>query len=90
MHIFLSGSGGTSKSHLVKVIYNFISKTLLYQYKDPEKPEILLLGPTRISAINIGVTTIHYYLGIKPGTKLLGLNDTSKAGWGNRLSEVRF
>ena len=36
VHIFLSGSEGTGKSHLVKVIYNSISKTLLYQCKDPE------------------------------------------------------
>ena len=36
IHIFLSGSGGTGKSHLVKVIYNAISKTLLYHCKDLE------------------------------------------------------
>ena len=43
VHIFLSGSGGTGKSHLVKVIYNAISKTLLYHSKDPEKPRALML-----------------------------------------------
>ena len=43
VHIFLSGSGGTSKSHLVKVKYNAISKTLLYHCKYPEKPRALLL-----------------------------------------------
>ena len=47
-----------------------------------------MLGPTRISEINIGGTTIHSGLGIKPGAKLLGLNDKSKAGLRNRLSEV--
>ena len=52
IHIFLSGNGGTGKSHLVKVIYNCISKTLLYHYKDPEKPRVLLLDPTGISAVN--------------------------------------
>ena len=30
VHIFLSGSGDTSKSHLVKVIYLTKSKTLLH------------------------------------------------------------
>ena len=35
VYIFLSGSVGTGKSHLVKVIYNTISKTLLYHCKDP-------------------------------------------------------
>ena len=59
--IFLSGSGGTGKSHLVKVIYNAISKTLLYHRKDPDKPRVLLLGPTRISVVNIGGTTNHLF-----------------------------
>ena len=90
IHIFLSGSGGTGKSHLVKVIYNAISKTLLCHCKDLENPRVLLLGPTGISAINIGGTTNHYGLGIKPGIKILGLNDKSKAAVRNRLSEVKF
>ena len=67
MYIFLSGSRGTGKSHLVKVIYYDISKTSLYHSKDPEKPSVLILGPTGISAVNIGGTVIHSGLGIKPG-----------------------
>ena len=51
IHIFL-GSGGTGKSYLVKVVYNVISKTLLYHCKDPDNPRVLLLGPTGISAVN--------------------------------------
>ena len=78
MHIFLLGSLGIGKSHLVKVIYNAISKTLLYYCRDPKKPRDLLLGPTRISAINIRWTTLHSGLGTKLGKKLLGLNDKSK------------
>ena len=70
-HIFLSGSAETGESHLVEVIYNAISKTLLCHYKDPEKPRVILLGPTGISAVNIvgKYTTNHSGLGIKPGTK---------------------
>ena len=45
IHIFLSDSGATSKSHLVKINYDAISKTLLYHYKYPE---------TGISAVNKG------------------------------------
>ena len=89
IHIFLSGSGGIGKFHLVKVMYNAISKTLLYLCKDLEKLRVLLLGPAGISAVNIGGTTIHSGLGIKPGIKLLGLNDKSKAALRNRLSEVK-
>ena len=79
MHIFLSGSGGTSKSDLVKVLHNAISKTILHLFKETEKPRVFLLGPMGISAINIGGTTIHSGLGIKPETKLIGLNEKSKA-----------
>ena len=90
VHIFLSGSGGTGKSHLVKVIYNSISKTMLYRCKDPEKIRVILLGHTGIPAVNIGGTTIHSGFAIKPGTKLLGLNEKSKAALRNRLSEVKL
>ena len=83
-------SGGTGKSHLMKVICNAISETLLYHCKDPYKPRVLLLGPKEISAINKGGTTIHSSLAIKPGTKLLGLNGKSKAALINRLLEVEL
>ena len=51
---------------------------------------MLFLGSTGISAVNLGGTTIHSGLGIKPGTKLLGLNDKSRASLGNKLSEVKL
>ena len=63
---------------------------MLYHCKDPEKPRVLLLGPTGISAINIDATTIHSGLGIKPGMKLRVLNDKSKPALRNRLSEVKL
>ena len=63
---------------------------MLLHCKDPEKPRVLLLGPTEISAVNIGWRTIHSGLGIKPGTKLYGLSDKSKAALRNRLSEVKL
>ena len=40
-----------------------------------------------ISAVNIGGTTIHSGLGIKPGTKLLSLSDKSKAALKSRSWE---
>ena len=64
--------------------------TLLYHGKDPEKPRFRLLGPTRISTVNIGGATIHSGFGIKPGTRLLDLNGKSKATFRNRLSHVKF
>ena len=44
-----------------------MSKTSLYHSKDSEKSSVLILGPTGISAVNIGGTAIHSGLGIKPG-----------------------
>ena len=38
----------------------------------------------------MGGTTIHSGLEIKPGTKLLDLNDKCKAALRNRLSEVKL
>ena len=51
------------------------------------KSRILLLGPTGISAVNIGGTTIHSGLEIKPRIKLLVSNDKSNAAFKNKLSE---
>ena len=90
IQIFLLGSGGTGKSHLVKVICNAISKTLLYHCKDPEKPRVFSLGPTEISEVNAGGTTTHSGLDIKPGIRLFGLNNKSKTALRNKLSEVKF
>ena len=70
VHIFLSWSGGTGKSHLMKVIYNAISKTLLYHCKVPEKPRFLLLGPTGIPVVNIGQGLIQTVFNI--GIPILG------------------
>ena len=39
VHEFLSGSGGTGKSHLVKVIYNAILKILPYHRNDQKNRE---------------------------------------------------
>ena len=89
-HMFLSGSGSTGTSHLLKVIYNAISNTLFYRCKDPEKPRVLSLGPVGISAVYIGGTIIHSTLGIKPGIRLLGLNVKYKENLKNGLSEVKF
>ena len=87
-YFFQVGKGCTGKSHLVKLICNTISKTLLYHCKDPEKSRVLLLGSTKILAVNVGGTTIHSGLRIKARIKLLGLNIKSKLALRNRLSRA--
>ena len=89
IHIFHLGSGGTGKFHLIKAIYNIVSKSLLFNHKEAEKPCVLLLQVTRISAVNIGGTTIHSALGIKPEAKLIGLSDKANATSRNKLLELK-
>ena len=74
----------------MKVIYNAISKTLLYHCKCPEKPRVLVLNPIGKSAKRVGGTTIHFGLRFNPGSKLLGLNDKYKVALKNMLSEVKL
>lgn len=45
VHVSISDNEGTSKSHLMKLIHNAISKTLVCHYKDQEKPRVVLLTP---------------------------------------------
>ena len=90
IHIFVSGSEGTEKSHLIKTIDQAVSKELLYHGVDPDKTSVLLLGPTGILAVNIGGTTIHSALGIKRGIKLMALSDKAKATLRNKLSQVEM
>lgn len=68
----------------MKLIYNGISKVLLYHCKDPLKLRVLSFESTGISTVNIAKATIHFE------TKLLVLNEKYKATLINRLSEVKF
>ena len=62
----------------------------MYHATDPDKPRILLLGPTGIAAININGTTVHSGLGIFTDGKLQKLSDKHKASLRNKLSDVRL
>ena len=58
----------TEICHLVKVLYDAISKTLIHYYKDHEKLNDLLLRPTETPAVNIGGIIIYFGLTFKSGT----------------------
>ena len=57
VHILLSGSEGTCKSRLVKVIYNAISETLLHHCKEPKKPRVI---DSRLELIFIMIPEIAF------------------------------
>ena len=72
--MFLSVSPCSGKSHLLKLLYNAMSETLIYHCKISGRPTILLLGCIGLSAVYIGGPTNFSSFRIKPGTKSLGLN----------------
>ena len=67
-----------------------LSKVLIYTGGELEKPRILLLASTGVSAINVNDTTIHLGLGINVGGKLYPLSEQHCAVLRNKLSEVRL
>ena len=75
VHIFISESGHTGKSHLLNIIYNILLKSLILNSKAPEQLRVILLKPAVISAVNICGTPFNSALGIKPGMNLSGLSD---------------
>ena len=59
VRLFITGGGGCGKSNLVRAIYQAVTKSLMYNGGDPDKPRVLLLAPTGVAAVNIDGTTIH-------------------------------
>ena len=89
-HIFITGSAGAEKSHLIKTISFSLNKVLVYKRSNADKLGILLLAPIRVATININGITIHSGLGINSESKLYPLNDQQRAALRNKLSEVRL
>ena len=88
-HIFLSGSGGTGKSHVIKAVFQTLTKSLLYHSNNPEKVSVLLLGTSGISAVNINGITVHSGLGITSHGKYDKLGNKQKGHLRNMLSELK-
>ena len=89
LHLFVTGSGGCGKSHLIKTIYYSLTKALCS--KESEKPKVLLLAPTGVAAINIEGITIHSGLGIPighHGKNVPKLSDKMRSKLRNKLSEL--
>ena len=50
LHLFITGSGGCGKSHLIKTVYHSLTKILCS--KNSDEPKVLLLAPTGVAAIS--------------------------------------
>ena len=58
--IFLSGPGGTGKSHIVHLIQRDMSNFFKHTVKpDDDQPIVLITAPTGSAAFQIGGSTIH-------------------------------
>ena len=67
-----------------------MNKLLLYRSGDPTKPKVLLVEPTRVASSNINGNAMHSGLHIPWRSKLLQLNNASKAELRNKYSEVEL
>lgn len=64
---FITGGAGTGKSHLIKALYQMITKMLRSQVDTPEEVVCLLTAPTGTAARNIHGQTVHSAFNIMPG-----------------------
>ena len=89
-NIFVTGGAGEGKSHLLKTIQMSINKLLMHKGGDLDKPIILLLAQTDVTATNIDGTTIHSALGIRAEGKFTPLSDQQRVVQRNKISEVKL
>ena len=89
-YLFLSGSDGIGKSHLIKTIFQSVSKALQYHGSLPDKPRVLLLTPTGLTSINNNGITIHSALGIPCPGRLYPLDNNTLASLRNKFSNVQL
>ena len=80
-HIFLTGTVGCGKSHLLTTIKFYLQKSLTYGSKHIGKEKLLMLALTDLAAVNVDGSTIHSTLGISV--------DYSSAKCVSKLSEKR-
>ena len=80
IYLFLTGGGGSGKSHVTKLIYHTVVKAFKHVTTNPELPTVLLMAPTGVSAINIEGTTINTALAIPKdaGENLPPMSDQKK------------
>ena len=80
LYLFVTGGGGTGKSHFIRSIYHTLVKTFRHGPSNPEMPTVLMMAPTGVAAVNINGTTINTGLGIPKdaGDKLPALSDQKR------------
>ena len=92
LHIFISGGGGSGKSHLIRSIYHTAVKVFNYSSNNPDLPKVLLMAPTGVAAVCISASTINSILSIPKdvGMSLPALSDQKKTLLRLTFSEVKL
>ena len=62
IHLFVTGSAGTGKSHLLLTIRHFLTKSLSCNEGAVDKVRVLMLAPAGVAAVNVIVplSTQHW------------------------------
>ena len=63
VHIYISGPGGTGKSHLIRMIREMIIRSSL-KNSTSQSPAVVVVAPTGIAAYNVEGITIHRALNL--------------------------
>ena len=91
VRLFITGRAGVGKSHLMKTICMFLTKTSNIYFGLPDKSKVLILAPTGVEEISINGTTINSGLSISlyiNRYNLPRLSDSEHGRLGNLFSEV--
>ena len=89
-HIFLSGPGGTGKSHIIHLIRrDVIHFFQLTGIVEPDKPLVLLTAPTGSAAFQISGLTIHAALQLN-SNNTAAMSYESKAILFNKLQQMKL
>ena len=92
INLFVTGSAGAGKSHLIKAIYHTAVKTFRYGTVNSYRPTVALMAPTGVAAININGTTIHTALSIpkESGDFAPPMSDQKRTQLRLTLSELKI
>lgn len=68
IYLFITRGAGSGRSHLIKTISPTIVKTLRHSRGNVNRPTVLLMAPTRVSAVNIVGAIVNTALAIPKET----------------------
>ena len=83
LRLFISGAGGTDKSHLIHCI------KYLFKFRDVSK-KLCLLAPTGVAAYNIDAATVHTKFSLWNGDQMPDLTPSFKSNMSKKFAGIDF